>query len=69
MGVLSYLWRTDFGARWDGYFLWNKTIELKWMLNLTIFNFKSSTKPTFLFLGAWEQEVNGIKSKEDFVKY
>jgi hypothetical protein len=32
--------------------------------------FKPTTKPTsFYFLGAWEQEVNGIKSKEDFVKY
>ncbi|MFH6971048.1 DUF4861 family protein [Flavobacterium petrolei] len=32
--------------------------------------FKPTTKPTsFYFLGAWEQEVNGIKSKENFVKY
>ena len=32
--------------------------------------FKPTTKCTsFYFLGAWEQEVNGIKSKEDFVKY
>lgn len=32
--------------------------------------FKPTTNPTsFYFLGAWEQEVNGIKSKEDFVKY
>lgn len=32
--------------------------------------FKPTIKPTsFYFLGAWEQEVNGIKSKEDFVKY
>ena len=32
--------------------------------------FKPTTKPTsFYFLGAWEQEVNGIKSKEDFVNY
>lgn len=32
--------------------------------------FKPTTKPTsFYFLGAWEQEVNGIKAKEDFVKY
>ncbi|CAM3878319.1 DUF4861 domain-containing protein [Flavobacterium sinopsychrotolerans] len=32
--------------------------------------FKPTTKPTsFYFLGAWEQEVNGIKYKEDFVKY
>jgi hypothetical protein len=32
--------------------------------------FKPTTKSTsFYFLGAWEQEVNGIKSKEDFVKY
>ena len=32
--------------------------------------FKPTTKPTsFYFLGAWEEEVNGIKSKEDFVKY
>jgi hypothetical protein len=32
--------------------------------------FKPTKKPTsFYFLGAWEQEVNGIKSKEEFVKY
>ena len=32
--------------------------------------FKPTTNPTsFYFLGAWEQEVNGIKAKEDFVKY
>jgi hypothetical protein len=32
--------------------------------------FKPTTKATsFYFLGAWEQEPNGIKSKEDFVKY
>ncbi|MBS7256605.1 DUF4861 family protein [Flavobacterium branchiicola] len=32
--------------------------------------FKPTTKSTsFYLLGAWEQEVNGIKSKEDFVKY
>ncbi|TDE05794.1 DUF4861 family protein [Flavobacterium sandaracinum] len=32
--------------------------------------FKPTTKPiSFYFLGAWEQEANGIKSKEDFVNY
>ncbi len=32
--------------------------------------FKPTTKATkFYLLGAWEQEVNGIKSKEEFVKY
>jgi len=32
--------------------------------------FKPTTKATsFYFLGAWEQEPNGIKSKEEFVKY
>ncbi|WP_264550740.1 DUF4861 domain-containing protein [Flavobacterium sp. N2038] len=32
--------------------------------------FKPTTKSTsFYLLGAWEQEVNGIKSKADFVKY
>lgn len=32
--------------------------------------FKPRTKPTsFYFLGAWEQEKNGIKSKAEFVKY
>lgn len=32
--------------------------------------FKPTTKSTsFYLLGAWEQEVNGIKSQTDFVKY
>lgn len=32
--------------------------------------FKPTTKPTsFYFLGAWEQEIGGIKSKEEFVSY
>jgi hypothetical protein len=32
--------------------------------------FKPSTKSTsFYFLGAWEQEKDGIKSQEEFVKY
>jgi hypothetical protein len=32
--------------------------------------FKPTTKAhSFYFLGAWEQEQNGIKSKEEFVKY
>lgn len=32
--------------------------------------FKPTTKAvTFYLLGAWEQEVNGIKSKEEFEKY
>lgn len=32
--------------------------------------FKPTTKTTsFYFLGAWEQQPNGIKSKEEFVKY
>lgn len=32
--------------------------------------FKPTTKATtFYLLGAWEQEINGIKSKEEFVKY
>lgn len=32
--------------------------------------FKPTTKPTsFYFLGAWEQEPNGIKTKEAFVSY
>ncbi|MCD0468894.1 DUF4861 family protein [Flavobacterium sp. JAS] len=32
--------------------------------------FKPTTKThSFYFLGAWEQEKNGIKSKEEFVKY
>lgn len=32
--------------------------------------FKPTTKAhSFYFLGAWEQEKNGIKSKEEFVKY
>ncbi|OXA78525.1 protein of unknown function [Flavobacterium aquidurense] len=32
--------------------------------------FKPTTKATtFYLLGAWEQEKNGIKSKEEFVKY
>lgn len=32
--------------------------------------FKPTTKATsFYLLGAWEQEVNGIKSQADFVKY
>ena len=32
--------------------------------------FKPRTKPTsFYFLGAWEQEPNGIKTKEEFVSY
>jgi hypothetical protein len=32
--------------------------------------FKPRTKPTsFYFLGAWEQEKNGIKSKAEFVEY
>ncbi|MBP1222592.1 DUF4861 family protein [Flavobacterium sp. 1355] len=32
--------------------------------------FKPTTKPTsFYLLGAWEQEVNGIKTQEEFVKY
>ncbi|AXB58266.1 DUF4861 family protein [Flavobacterium fluviale] len=32
--------------------------------------FKPTTKATtFYLLGAWEQEVNGIKNKEEFVKY
>ncbi|RED22483.1 uncharacterized protein DUF4861 [Flavobacterium cutihirudinis] len=32
--------------------------------------FKPATKATsFYLLGAWEQEVNGIKSQADFVKY
>ena len=32
--------------------------------------FKPTTKATdFYLLGAWEQEQNGIKSQEDFVKY
>ena len=32
--------------------------------------FKPTTKPTsFYFLGAWEQEKEGIKNKEEFVKY
>lgn len=32
--------------------------------------FKPTTKWTsFYLLGAWEQEVNGIKTKEEFVKY
>lgn len=32
--------------------------------------FKPTTKATtFYLLGAWEQEVNGIKSKEEFIKY
>lgn len=32
--------------------------------------FKPTTKATsFYFLGAWEQQPNGIKSKEEFVKY
>ncbi|MCV9927090.1 DUF4861 domain-containing protein [Flavobacterium sp. LS1R49] len=32
--------------------------------------FKPTTKPTsFYFLGAWEQEKDGIKNKEEFIKY
>lgn len=32
--------------------------------------FKPTTKAvSFYLLGAWEQEQNGIKSKEDFEKY
>ena len=32
--------------------------------------FKPTTKPvSFYFLGAWEQEKNGIKSKQEFVSY
>jgi hypothetical protein len=32
--------------------------------------FKPTTKSTsFYLLGAWEQEVNGIKTQEEFVKY
>jgi hypothetical protein len=32
--------------------------------------FKPTTKPTsFYFLGAWEQEKDGIKSKEEFMQY
>ena len=32
--------------------------------------FKPRTKPTsFYFLGAWEQEPNGIKTKEAFLSY
>lgn len=32
--------------------------------------FKPTTKPTsFYFLGVWEQEKEGIKNKEEFVKY
>jgi len=32
--------------------------------------FKPTTKPiSFYFLGAWEQEVNGIKSQEEFSSY
>ena len=32
--------------------------------------FKPTTKSTsFYFLGAWEQEKDGIKNKEEFVKY
>lgn len=32
--------------------------------------FKPTAKPTsFYFLGAWEQEKDGIKNKEEFIKY
>ncbi|MNS33117.1 hypothetical protein D3C72_652220 [compost metagenome] len=32
--------------------------------------FKPTTKAvTFYLLGAWEQEVNGIKTKEEFAQY
>ena len=29
----------------------------------------SKEKITFYFLGAWEKEVGGIKSKEEFIQY
>ena len=32
--------------------------------------FKPTTEPiSFYFLGAWEQEKDGIKTQEEFVKY
>lgn len=35
-----------------------------------LIEFKPTTKPiSYYFLGAWEQEIDGIKTQEDFIKY
>ena len=35
-----------------------------------LIEFKPTTKPiSYYFLGAWEQEVNGIKTQDEFIKY
>ena len=34
-----------------------------------LIKFKSSDKIQYYLLGAWEQEINGIKTKEEFTSY